>query len=218
MDLVIITASPRRNSNSALITGAFVEGAALAGTRSEYHCLSDRNCWGEALSAVCRAEYILFVLPLFAECIPGTLMEFLEQLQPRLRRESPMVTRKMSFILHSGFPEACQRRCCEQYLKKLPAMLDSCFAGILSRGDSFFLSNVEPEQAVGLLDAYRDMGRQFVEHGGNFLFSEAEAFTGAEYMTSRDARYYNRLAEIFLVQQAKRQGCSVPLDAAPYVL
>lgn len=218
MDLVIINASPRRNSNSALITSAFVEGAALAGTRSEYHCLSDRNCWGEALSAVCRAEYILFVLPLFAECIPGTLMEFLEQLQPRLRREPSVVTRRMSFILHSGFPEACQRRCCEQYLKKLPAMLDSCFAGILSRGDSFFLSNVEPEQAAGLLDAYRDMGWQFVEHGGNFFFPDAEAFTGAEYMTPQEARYYNRLAGLFLEQQAKRQGCSVPLDAAPYVL
>lgn len=216
MDLVIINASPRKSSNSALIAGAFAEGTAQAGARNEYHCLSDRVRWNEALSAVCQGEHILFVLPLFAECIPGTLMEFLEQLQPQLRRETPCVTRKMSFILHSGFPEACQRRCCEQYLKKLPAMLDSQFAGILSRGDTFFLTNVSPEQAAALSDAYRDMGRQFVDHGGHFFFPAAESFTGAEYITPKEARYYNRLAEIFLEQQARQRGCRAPLDAAPY--
>lgn len=216
MDLVIINASPRGKGNSALIAGAFAEGVAQAGSQSEYYSLSDRARWKKARDAVCRGVHILFVLPVFFECPPGIMMEFLEELQYQLRSEVSSGTRKMAFLIQGGFPEACQRRCCEQYLKKLPAMLGSQFAGILSRGDTFFLTNVEPHQAAGLLDAFRDMGRQFVNQGGDFFFPAAEAFTGPEYFTPKEARYYVRLSGVFLERWARERGCQGTLMDFPY--
>ena len=216
MDLIIINASPRGNGNSGLIAGAFAEGAALAGGRSECYCLADRARWADAQTAIGRGEHVLFVLPAFFESPPGIMLEFLEELALRLRSADPIETREMSFIVHGGFPEACQRRCCERYLKKIPDMMDSRFAGILSRGDTFFMVNVLPEQAAGLLDAFRDMGRQFVEHGGNFFFPEAEAFTGSEYFTPQELRYYVRMSGVFLERLAMEKGCQGTLMDFPY--
>ena len=216
MDIVLINASPRGNGNSGLIAGSFAEGVARAGARCELYCLADRSLWGKAGTAICRGAVTVFVLPLFVEGVPGIMMEFLEGFAARLRSDTCGSPRNMAFILHSGFPEACQRRCCEQYLKKLPDLLQSRYAGILSRGDTFFLSCVEPDKAAGLLDAYRDMGQEFAAHGGNFFFSAAEAFTGTEYFTAKEARYHNRMAGLFLEQQAQKRGCRVPLTDAPY--
>lgn len=216
MDIVLINASPRASGNSAKIARVFREGAARAGARSELYCLADRSRWEETTAAICRGEVTVFVLPMFAEGIPGIMMEFLEKLELRLQSAAPGGIRNIAFILHSGFPEACQRRCCEQYLEKLPALLQSRYAGILSRGDTFFLSCVEPDKAAGLLDTYRNMGKEFVSHGGNFFFPEAEAFTGAEYFTAKEARYYSRVAGLFLEQQVLKLGCRVSLTDAPY--
>ena len=221
MHTVIISCSPRNPSvgNTTKILSAFSKGLHRAGVKTELYHLAERVQWDAAQNAFLSGEHIVFGLPLYAENIPGIMMEFLEILELRLRDCAvPCQTRYISFILHSGFPEACQRRCCERYLEMLPPMLHSQYAGILSRGNTFFMSYTDASYVEELISSYEDMGEKFAENGYTFFFPEAAAFTGPEYYTKKEARFYNRVAALFLQNTAASQGCTTPLDYYPYKL
>ncbi len=61
-----------------------------------------------------KNDEILIALPLYVECVPGLLLEFLETLPKKDERT------RLSFLLQSGFAEGCQLRCGEAFLEKLP--------------------------------------------------------------------------------------------------
>lgn len=54
--------------------------------------------------AFIKNEEILIALPLYVECIPGLLFEFLETL-PKKNEHT-----RVPFLLQSGFAEGCQLR------------------------------------------------------------------------------------------------------------
>ena len=125
MHVVIINGSPRvrKDSNTEKIIAAFAKGLSEKGVTFEIYAVSERKTWDAIRDAYIRNDEILIALPLYVECVPGLLLEFMETLP-----EKDTHTR-LSFLLQSGFAEGCQLRCGEAFLEKLPEYLGVRYGG-----------------------------------------------------------------------------------------
>ena len=114
MHVLIINGSPRvkQYSNTDKILEKITAGLSETGCTFEQYEVSDRKQWDRIREAFDKNENILIALPLYVECIPGLLMEFLETVTPKTDGS------KLAFILQSGFAEGIQLRCGEEYLEK----------------------------------------------------------------------------------------------------
>lgn len=218
MKLLIFSCSPRseRQSNSALIAEAFRRGMGTEGTvETEVYYLCQRRNWEKYRQLFADNTQILFITPLFVECIPGILMEFLETLEPKADGDRTT----LYFIVQSGFEEAHQLRTCESYLEILPSYFNCEYGGTLIKGGMFALAVSSEKEKKAKLSQFEEMGRRFANKGC-FDKEEASAFAGSEYLSNgtilliRIFKPINRIAWKYLARKVfKTQG---RLDARPY--
>lgn len=212
MHVVIINGSPRvqKYSNTEKIIAAFAKGLSEAGSTFEAHAISDRKTWDIIRDAYMKNDEILIALPLYVECVPGLLLEFLETLPKKDERT------RLSFLLQSGFAEGCQLRCGEAFLEKLPGYLGVRYGGCLVKGGNFGIRILDEEKQAQATKPYQAMGRLFAE-GEGFFREEAKKFTGPEYfplpMRLLIGLIQKTLAKKMLQKAAESLGCSTPLDA-----
>lgn len=211
MHVVIINGSPRiqKYSNTEKIIASFTKGLSKKGASFETYAISNRKSWQIIREAYIKNEEILIALPLYVECVPGLLLEFLETLPPKDKRT------RLSFLLQSGFAEGCQLRCGEAFLEKLPEYLGVRYGGCLVKGDNFAIRFVDEKKQIQATKPYQAMGELFVE-GDGFFREEAKKFTGPEYFTLPMRLMvdliHKTLAKKMLKKVAASLGCSVPLD------
>jgi len=220
MHVVIINGSPRvqKFSNTDKIIQSFVKGLQASGSSYNLYSLSNRKEWDAARASFISHDQIIFALPLFVECVPSIMLEFLETLPTE--RQKPA---QMSFILHGGFDEGHQLRLCERFLQALPAQLGCTYGGCLVQGGSFLIRMRDDEKMkktmTKKLDAYTKMGQSFVSNG-NFMTTEACKFTGSE----KNPRIVHLLFRLFIKRLVRKKferfaqqwGCTRPLDDKPY--
>ena len=214
--LVIINGSPRvaKFSNTDKIIHSFVKGLEETGITWELHNLSNRKEWDAAREAFLSHERILIAFPLYVECIPSLMLEFLESL-PSERRQPA----QLSFLLHGGMDEGFEFRFCERILQGLPVQLGCSFGGTLIHGGSFGIRTREDAVRAKIVAPYEKMGRLFAQNG-NFLTQEAKKFTGPEQypwlvrkmVSLLFLKKVNKGFEDF----AKSWGCTRPLNDKPY--
>ena len=221
MHVVIINGSPRvqKFSNTDKIIQSFVKGLQDSGSSYDLYSLSNRKEWDAARASIISHDQIIFALPLFVECVPSIMLEFLETLPTE--RQQPA---QMSFILHGGFDEGHQLRLCERFLQSLPAQLGCTYGGCLVQGGSFLIRMRDDEKMKKVmtkkLDAYIKMGHSFVSNG-NFMTTEASKFTGPEknpwivHLLFR--LFIKRLVRKNFERYAQQWGCTRPLDDKPYL-
>ena len=212
MHVVIINGSPRvqKYSNTEKIIAAFAKGLSEAGSTFEAHAISDRKTWDIIRDAYMKNDEILIALPLYVECVPGLLLEFLETLPQKDEHT------RLSFLLQSGFAEGCQLRCGEAFLEKLPGYLGVRYGGCLVKGGNFGIRILNEEKQARATKPYQAMGRLFAE-GDGFFREEAKKFTGPEYfplpMRLLIGLIQKTLAKKMFQEAAASLGCSAPLDA-----
>ena len=219
--VIILNGSPRvkKNSNTNKIIQSFAEGLEAAGITHKLYSLSNRTEWDEAREAFMTNEHIIIALPLFVECLPSLLLEFLSTLPAE--RKQPA---KLSFILHSGFDEGHQLRLGEKFLKSLAPQLGCTYGGTLVKGGSFMLrmrdNSYIKKMTDKMLATYATMGRSFA-HNGNFLTTDAQKFTGDEQNPWLGRSLFNlviyRIVKRNFDRFAKEWGCTRPLDDKPYL-
>lgn len=178
MHVVIINGSPRvqKYSNTEKIIASFAKGLSEKGVSFETYAVSDRSSWENIQKAYIENEEILIALPLYVECIPGLLLEFLETLPQKDEHT------RLSFLLQSGFSEGCQLRCGEGFLKELPGYLGVRYGGCLVKGDNFGIRFLDQEKQERITKPYQAMGELFAR-GDGFFGEEAKEFTGPEYFS-----------------------------------
>ena len=218
--IVILNGSPRvkKNSNTNKLIQAFTEGLESAGITHELYSLSNRMEWDGAREAFMANDNIIIALPLFVECLPSLLLEFLSTLPTE--RKQPA---KLSFILHSGFDEGHQLRLGEKFLQSLPAQLGCTYGGTLVKGGSFILrmrdNSYIKKMTDKILASYAKMGQSFALNG-NFFTPEAKKFTGPEKNPKIGVLLFNlifkRLVKKNFERFANDWGCTRPLDDKPY--
>jgi len=214
--LVIINGSPRvaKFSNTDKIIHSFAKGLEETGITWELHNLSNRKEWDAARESFLTHERTLIAFPLYVECVPGLMLEFLETLPTE--RQQPG---ELSFLLHGGMDEGNEFRLCERFLKRLPAQLGCSFGGTLIHGGSFGIRTREDAIKAKIVTPYEKMGRLFAQNG-NFLTPEAKKFTGPEQypwlvrkmVSLLFLKKVNKGFEDF----AKSWGCTRPLNDKPY--
>ncbi len=211
MHVVIINGSPRvqKYSNTEKIIASFAKGLSEKGASFEIYAISDRKSWEEIQEAYIKNEEILIALPLYVECVPGLLLEFLEIL-PKKDEHT-----RVSFLLQSGFAEGCQLRCGEEFLAKLPGYLNVSYGGCLVKGDNFGIRLLDEEKQEQVTKPYQAMGELFAD-GDGFFCEEAKKFTGPEYF-SLPMRLimqfvFKTFAKKIFRKAAASWGCNVPLD------
>ena len=214
--IVIINGSPRvaKFSNTDKIIHSFVKGLEETGITWELHNLSSRNEWDAARDAFLAHEHILIAFPLYVECIPGLMLEFLGTLPSE--RKQPA---QLSFLLHGGMDEGNEFRFCERILQRLPEQFGCSYGGTLIHGGSFGIRTREDTVKAKIVAPYEKMGRLFAQ-SGNFFTLEAKKFTGPEQypwlvrkmVSLLFMKKVNKGFEDF----AKSWGCTRPLDDKPY--
>ena len=211
MHVVLINGSPRipKYSNTEKIITSFGKGLSEKGCAFEQYAISDRKSWEAIRTAYIENEEILIALPLYVECVPGLLLEFLETLPVKDERTS------LSFLLQGGFAEGCQLRCGEEFLTKLPEYLGVQYGGCLVKGDNFGIRILDEKKQEQVTRPYQAMGALFAE-GNGFLQEEAKKFTGPEYL-SLPMRLmmqfvFKTFAKIMFQKAAASWGCNTPLD------
>ena len=220
MHVVIINGSPRvqKFSNTDKIIQSFGKGLEKEGSTYELYSLSNRKEWEAAREAFVSHEQIIFALPLYVECVPAVMLEFLETLPTE--RQHPA---QMSFILHGGFDEGHQLRLGERFLLSLPAQFGSTCGGCLVRGGSFMIRMRDDKKLSKimdqLLDSYIPMGQLFARNG-NFLAPEVKKFAGLEknplMVRLMFPLFIERLVRKNFDRFAKEWGCTQPLDYKPW--
>jgi len=163
MKLVIFSCSPRpeKTSNTAAIVNAFKNGFLTEINQEvDVHFLYRRSEWDNYRKIFKENNEIIFALPLFVECVPGLLMEFLERLEPKTDNG---IKTKIGFILNGGFEEACQLRTCEKYLETLPSYLNCEYSGTLIKGGMFPLSFIPDDKKTKMLQPFYDMGKIYAK-------------------------------------------------------
>lgn len=218
--VLILNGSPRvkKNSNTNKIIDAFGEGLRQAGTCYDVYSLSNRSEWDAAREAFMTSDNIIIAVPLFVECLPSLLLEFLNTLPTE--RKQPA---QLSFILHGGFDEGHQLRLGEKFLQSLPAQLGCTCGGVLVKGGSFLLRNRENSYIKKMTDkmlaSYTAMGLSFAQ-SGNFMTPEAQKFTGPEKNPWIGLLLFNlifkRIVKKNFERIAQEWGCTEPLDSQPY--
>ena len=215
MHVLIINGSPRvkKYSNTDKILERFTQGMCENGTTFEQYEVSDRGSWDRIRQAYMENTCILIALPLYVECIPGLLMEFLETLTPKSDGS------KMAFLLQGGFMEGVQLRCGEAYLKILAGKLGCAYMGTLVKGDNFMIRFFEGEWREKVTAPYADMGREYAVNG-DFNSKACKKFTGHEkfplpvriyvghILKTQAAKGFEQIAAAF--------ECDKPLDFKPY--
>ena len=211
MHVVIINASPRvqKYSNTEKIIAAFAKGLSEKESTFETYATSNRKTWDIIRDAYLKNDEILIALPLYVECVPGLLLEFLETL-PKKDEHT-----RLSFLLQSGFAEGCQLRCGEAFLEKLPEYLGVRYGGCLVKGNNFGIRIIDEDQQAQATKPYQAMGKLFAE-GDGFFRKEAKKFTGPEYLPL-PARLlmgliFKTFAKKMFQQAAASWGCRAPLD------
>ena len=211
MHVVIINASPRvqKYSNTEKIIAAFAKGLSEKESTFETYAISNRKTWDIIRDAYLKNDEILIALPLYVECVPGLLLEFLETL-PKKDEHT-----RLSFLLQSGFAEGCQLRCGEAFLEKLPEYLGVRYGGCLVKGNNFGIRIIDEDQQAQATKPYQAMGKLFAE-GDGFFRKEAKKFTGPEYLPLPVrllmGLIFKTFAKKMFQQAAASWGCRAPLD------
>jgi len=214
--IVIINGSPRvqKYSNTDKIIHTFAKGLEEAGITWELHNLSSRKEWAAAREAFLNNERILMAFPLYVECVPGLMLEFLETLPKEHKKPA-----EISFMLHGGMDEGNEFRLCERFLQGLPEQLGCSYGGTLIHGGSFRIRTAPADQVEKMVTPYAEMGRLFGQKG-NFLTPEAAKFTGMEQypwlVRKMVSLLFLKKVNGEFEQFAKDWGCTRPLNDQPY--
>ncbi len=215
MHVLIINGSPRvkKYSNTDKILDSFTSGMKETGAGFTQYEVSDRKQWDEIRKKFSENKNILIALPLFVECIPGLLMEFLESLEPKNDGT------KLAFILQSGFAEGVQLRCGEEFLKMLSERLGCEYCGTLIKGNNFSIRLFDGEQRDNMTAPYIEMGREYAQNGDMFS-DKCRRFTGPEvfpfYVRILLGALMATFGRIGFNRFAKDWGCTKRLDFRPY--
>lgn len=135
MKLTIFNGSPRgRKSNSAILSKWIAEGAVRSG-QLEYEevYLANIDEHKSYVKKLTESDFALLIFPLYTDSMPGIVAAFIEELEPL---KGMMKGKKLGFVVHSGFPEACHSRYVEKYLVRLAEILGADYAGTAVMGGS----------------------------------------------------------------------------------
>lgn len=130
MKTLILNGSPKgnsKNSNSKIFAEEFIRNMENP-CEIKYIAKEDTK---ELAQYVKNYDAIIFILPLYIHAMPGSVMKFIEEMEPATAKG-----KYMGFIIQAGFIETAQERFVERYFKNLAEQLNYNYLGTVSKGEA----------------------------------------------------------------------------------
>ena len=168
MKLVIFNGSPRKlKSNSKVLIEHFLSGYnRICPEPVPVHYLANLKQRKEQVEAFRNSDIAILIFPLYTDSMPGIVKEFFESITELELTSS----KKVGFIVQSGFPEAIHSIYLEHYLKKLAKRLKCEYLGTIIKGGVEGIQIMPPVMTKKLFSRFEDLGEYFAK---NKVFSAA---------------------------------------------
>lgn len=203
MKKLVICASQRRGNTLAVLKMF---------TQEPIFELISRSEWSEINERFRTADSIVIGVPLFIENVPAIFLEFLAQL-PKNEKNA-----LLSFVIHGGFPETAQGRCCEMFLQTIPLQFGCQYGGCFIHGDTFAASLIGGKAREQILLPFQTAGERFDFERG-FLLDRYADLQPPEALSKKQIRFFTHggmmLQNAFLQMFALRLGCRHLLSWKP---
>ena len=208
MKLLVVNGSPRgKKSNSDRIIGWITKD--IEDCEKVYAAHVKKQ--DESAKKVVDADSILIVFPLYTDMMPGLMKAFFEKLNAY-----DLSGKYVTFVVHSGFPEAVHSRTVEKYLRYFAKLNDMRLLGVVVMGGSEALQ-VAPDGYFGKrVGAFNSIGENIGEN--------TELDTGAlktiarmeQYSKARVALMKIMPTDMYWKSQLKKNGVYDERYAKPY--
>jgi len=163
MKLVVVNGSPRgRKSNSdKIIEWPLSEMKLNKDLVYEKIYVVDLKERVKQMDVLKSAEYILVIFPLYTDSMPGITKDFFEHME---RNKEFLTGKPISFIIHSGFPEACQSRNVEKYTEYFSKLLGMKYRGSIVMGGSEALTAAPESMYRKKIKAFKSIARSISKY------------------------------------------------------
>lgn len=163
MNLAIFNGSPRnKKSNSKILMEKFLEGFfKVSTTEVSTYFLANTKYLDEHVKAFKDAETVLIIFPLYTDCMPGIVKEFIEHIS----EQEALSGKRVGFIVQSGFPEAIQSVYVERYLKKLAERQKWDYLGTVIKGGVEGIQIMPHMMTKKLFLSFTELGSHFAKTG-----------------------------------------------------
>lgn len=164
MKLAIINGSPRyKKSNSTLLINQFLSRYnKIIPEDVSVHYLVNQQVRDEAVNAFMVSDQIILIFPLYTDCMPGIVKEFLENIA-QLNKDD-IGGKKIGFIVQSGFPESIHSVAVEHYFEKLAKRLQCEYLGTVIKGGVEGIQIMPPFMTKKLFAQFEILGEYFAKN------------------------------------------------------
>lgn len=162
MKLVIFNGSPRnKKSNSKILIEHFLSGYnKICSDTVPIYYLANRKQKVEQMEIFRNAEIVLIIFPLYTDCMPGIVKDFFE----RIAELKLTPSKKIGYVVQSGFPEAIHSIYIERYLEKLTKRLKCEYLGTIIKGGVEGIQMMPPFMTKKLFGRFEDLGEYFAKN------------------------------------------------------
>jgi len=162
MKLAIFNGSPRgKKSNSKLLMDHFLIGySRICQEPVPIHYIVNSKLQEEGKENFRDAETIIIIFPLYTDCMPGIVKEFFE----KIAEVEFNNTKKIGYIVQSGFPEAIHSVYIERYLEKLTNRLKCNYLGTIIKGGVEGIQSMPPRMTKKLFRKFEEVGAYFANN------------------------------------------------------
>ena len=163
MKLTIVNGSPRgRKSNSDRILEwllADIKDISDFFYEKIYAVdIKDRESQIETLK---DSDSIVVIFPLYTDCMPGITKDFFENME---NNKKFFQGKPITFIVHSGFPEAIQSRAVERYNEYFAKLMDMNYLGTIIMGNSESLSAAPDSMFKKKIPSFKTIGKCIIQN------------------------------------------------------
>ena len=158
--ITVFNGSPRgRKGNTPIMLSELIKGF---GGEYEIHDLVRVKERDQQVQAFREAECVWLGFPLYTDAMPGIVKDFIEELEPLLKREK---NPPIGFLVQSGFPEGLHSRYVERYLERLASRLGSPYLGTIVKGNGEGTRRMPAEMNRDLFENLNALGAIFASSG-----------------------------------------------------
>jgi NAD(P)H-dependent FMN reductase len=162
MKLTIVNGSPRgRKSNSdRILQWLLADIKDTSGFSYEKIYVVDIKERESQIDMLKASDSIVVIFPLYTDCMPGITKDYFEYMESN---KNIFEGKAITFIVHSGFPEAIQSRAVEKYNEYLARLLKMDYMGTIIMGGSEALSAAPDNMFKKKITCFKAIGKSIVQ-------------------------------------------------------
>lgn len=216
MKLTIVNGSPRgRQSNSdRILKWLLADIKDTSDFSYEKIYVVDIKERASQIESLIASDYIVVIFPLYTDCMPGVTKDYFEYMENNKRI---FQGKSITFIVHSGFPEAIQSRAVERYNEYFASLLKMNYMGTIIMGGSEALSAAPDNYFRKKVICFNNIGKSIIQNKP--FTAEDKAYIGKPELLSWNTLFVMKwfsISNFFWNSQLKKNNAFKKRFDKPY--